>query len=97
MQEHKDKDAVVGIEQALSELTKALEGMQLLQVLERVSYENEVDVEHFDRWTRIRWADGSIATNMVQMKVVHHLTGRFRRGQKVLVGDRVWRNDEVKR
>ena len=96
MQEPKDKDAVVAIEQALSELTKDLKGMQLLRVLERVSFENEVDVEHFDRWTRIRWADGSIATNMVQMKVVHHLTGRFRRGQKVLVGDRVWRNDEVK-
>jgi|SoiMetStandDraft_2_1073263.scaffolds.fasta_scaffold47104_2 hypothetical protein len=54
MQEPKDKDAVVAIEQALSELTKGLEGIQLLRVLERVSYENEVDVEHFDRWTRIR-------------------------------------------
>ena len=53
-QEPKDKDAVVAIEQALSELTKGLEGIQLLRVLERVSYENEVDVEHFDRWTRIR-------------------------------------------
>jgi hypothetical protein len=96
LQGSKDKGTLAEIEQALSEFTKGLEGMQLLQVLERVSYENEVDVEHFDRWTRIRRADGLIATNIVQMKVLHQLTGRYRRGEKVMVGDHVWCEGEVK-
>lgn len=96
MQGPKDKEALAEIEQALSELTKGLEGMHLLRVLDRVSHANEVDAEHFDRWTRIRHRDGTINTSIVQMKVLQHLTGRFRRGQKVVVEERVWHDAEAK-
>jgi hypothetical protein len=91
-----NKETLAEMEQAFSELTKGLEGMQLLRVLERVSHANEVDVEYFDRWARIRHGDGTTATGIVQMNVLRHLTGRFRRGQKVVVGDRVWQSDEIK-
>jgi hypothetical protein len=51
MQEPNDKETLAAIEQALSQITKGLEGMHLLRVLERVSYENKVDQDYFDRWT----------------------------------------------
>jgi hypothetical protein len=95
MQDLKEKEPLVAIELALTRLTNGLGSRQLLRVLERVSYENEVEQDYFDRWTRIGRADGSTATDIIQMKVLHHLTGRFRRGQKVVIGEHVWNNDKV--
>jgi hypothetical protein len=43
MEGPKDKETIAAIEQALFQITKGLERCELLRVLARVSYENEVD------------------------------------------------------
>ena len=96
MQSGEQNDRLAQIEQALSQLTKGLERMELLEVLDRVSQANYVDPDSLQRWTRVRWADGSINTEIVQIYVLRSLNGRFRRGGRVVVGDHNWQDDEVK-